>query len=677
MKGVRWNLVGLVFRKELLEALRDRRSLVAMFGVPLLVYPLMILGMSLLVQMGERKLAEDPSQVVLQGAADLPGLRDALEGGAEDLEIVPPPPDVVEALRQGAADAAVSVKPDDDGSTVIEIRIDESKGRAAVAEGRVRAALEEYEADLVATSFEEHSLPASLGDPVTITAANVAREGALGGRMLGFMVPALLLVSSALGAFYPAVGAITREREMGLAEVLFVAPITRMELLLGKVGLVALAALVTGFLNLVSMGLVASKIGSSLVEDTTLKLEPGAIALAYLAAVPAVLLLAAAVLLVAAMARTYQEAGHYATPVLLLGSMPAFVVLAEPDLSLRLAALPIAGTALVMRDLLMAEQGVLLPALVSAASSLVIAAFVLRWAAGMYSPARLESTGWTVFKPAALMARARAKVYHPPSPTEAGGMFLIVLVLFFYVTPSVTDVGLLKSFAITQGLAIALPALLFAALYGRWAPRLLSLRLPRLGGAAGGLLIGAGAPAITIPLLVVLDRLFPSPMAEAVEMYRPVTDAILAQPWLMIPLLSLGPAVCEELMFRGIILPGLRSRMNVHAAVVLGGVLFAVAHLDVHGLVPRALLGIALGYVVVYTGSILPAMLLHAANNAAALILAVTGGPDASATDISDLLTLPGAPAYVAAGVACVALGVVLVWRKGRPAADEAAEHSL
>lgn len=676
MSGVRWQRVSLVFRKELLEALRDRRSLMAMFGVPLLVYPLMMLGMGFLVQLGARKLAEEPSQIVVQGAESLPGLDEAIARSPGELEISVTPPEPAEALREGVIDALVTISPDEGGGVTVEIQLDESKSRSAVAETRIRELLADLEAERVGDSFEEHGLARNLANPIEITLADVARPGAMGGKLLGTMVPAMLLISAALGGFYPAVGAITREREVGLAEVLFVAPITRTELLLGKVGLVTLAALLTALLNLVSMGLVASKIGSSLTEGTSITLEPARVALAYLAAMPAVLLLASAVLLVATMARTYQEAGHYSTPVMLLGSLPAFVVLAEPDLTLHLAAVPIVGTALVMRDVLMGEEGVLLPALVSAASTLVLAALVVRWAAALYSPDHLEGGGWTALKPAALASRARSEQYVAPSLGEALGLFLIVLVLFFYVAPTVTDVGLVQSLATTQLLAIALPTLAYAALYGRWMPRLLALRLPRLGGAVGGLLIGIGAPAITIPSLVVLEKILPAPIAEAAEMYLPMTEAILARPWLMIPLLSLLPAVCEELLFRGVILSGLRSHMNVHSAVVLGGILFAAAHLDLQGMVPRTLLGIALGYLFVYTGSIVPSMLLHAANNATALVLAVVVESTGSGSEVTDLLTLPGVSTYLAIGVICVVAGALLAARKGRPATNEAAEHS-
>ena len=122
MSGVRWQRVSLVFRKELLEALRDRRSLMAMFGVPLLVYPLMMLGMGFLVQLGARKLAEEPSQIVVQGADSLPGLDEAIARSPEELEISVTPPESAEALREGAIDALVTIAPDGEATVTYTVR---------------------------------------------------------------------------------------------------------------------------------------------------------------------------------------------------------------------------------------------------------------------------------------------------------------------------------------------------------------------------------------------------------------------------------------------------------------------------------------------------------------------------------------------------------------------------
>jgi len=78
----------------------------------------------------------------------------------------------------------------------------------------------------------------------------------------------------------------------------------------------------------------------------------------------------------------------------------------------------------------------------------------------------------------------------------------------------------------------------------------------------------------------------------------------------------------EELFFRGFVLPGLAKRFGVPAGIVLSSGLFALFHVDPGMLVPTFLLGAALAWIYVRTGSIWPSIVVHGAQNALALWLA-------------------------------------------------------
>lgn len=80
-------------------------------------------------------------------------------------------------------------------------------------------------------------------------------------------------------------------------------------------------------------------------------------------------------------------------------------------------------------------------------------------------------------------------------------------------------------------------------------------------------------------------------------------------------------AVCEEILFRGIMMQLLARGGRWRSAIFISAVLFAVFHLDFIGLLPRTLLGIYFGILVWRSGSILPAMLAHGANNLLAFAL--------------------------------------------------------
>lgn len=91
---------------------------------------------------------------------------------------------------------------------------------------------------------------------------------------------------------------------------------------------------------------------------------------------------------------------------------------------------------------------------------------------------------------------------------------------------------------------------------------------------------------------------------------------------LMLLSVALIPAICEELFFRGSIQQVLCSWIgNGHAAVVVTAVVFSLAHGDLYGFVPRLLLGLLLGYLFVYSKSILVNICAHFINNAIVVVL--------------------------------------------------------
>ena len=92
--------------------------------------------------------------------------------------------------------------------------------------------------------------------------------------------------------------------------------------------------------------------------------------------------------------------------------------------------------------------------------------------------------------------------------------------------------------------------------------------------------------------------------------------------------ISLMPALCEELLFRGLIL-GAYERWGTWRAIWISAFMFASMHGSVAGFPVHLLLGVVLGFVAASTGSVVPGMALHAVYNAVAVILSyVSAGQD-------------------------------------------------
>src|SRR5438094_3772873 len=126
-----------------------------------------------------------------------------------------------------------------------------------------------------------------------------------------------------------------------------------MELLVAKSGLVLLIGLLTAALNMVSMTAVLWRTFSMNAKAAeAIAMDPRALALAYLAAVPAVIFCAAAALVVGLFARNYREANAYGTPIFFLPMAPMLLSITEPKTSPGLAITPIVTTVIASRTCL-------------------------------------------------------------------------------------------------------------------------------------------------------------------------------------------------------------------------------------------------------------------------------------------------------------------------------------
>jgi membrane protease YdiL (CAAX protease family) len=171
------------------------------------------------------------------------------------------------------------------------------------------------------------------------------------------------------------------------------------------------------------------------------------------------------------------------------------------------------------------------------------------------------------------------------------------------------------------------------------------LRRPSRAALAGALLMGLSAWMV-VGLLA--EWLLPAPKEIVDNLRRAVAPPGGERGTLLtLFLMALTPAVCEEALFRGPILRGLRTRFSPTVTAILTGLLFGIYHVDAWRLLPTALLGVALSAITLASGSIVPAMVAHFTNNACLILLARHHADDTSALPLSTKLALGGVAAAI------------------------------
>src|SRR5690349_10147275 len=100
--------IGIVYRKELTEALRDRRTLVTMFVLPLVIFPLMSVGLGAAIKTVIDKAKQESPRVMIKGGEDSPELVAGLKK-VEKIQIVPLEPDWKEQIVNKQTPAVVEI----------------------------------------------------------------------------------------------------------------------------------------------------------------------------------------------------------------------------------------------------------------------------------------------------------------------------------------------------------------------------------------------------------------------------------------------------------------------------------------------------------------------------------------------------------------------------------------
>jgi sodium transport system permease protein len=656
--------VATVLRKELRETLRDRRTLLVMLVVPIFLYPVLLVVIEQLVLFGRRSIEERPVTVAVSGATPAAAAfleRDTAMRVRRTASVDP------RAVGEGRVDAAVvfRVAPGESGTARARVVYDASRDRSRSARDRVRERLGEWGDTLLAQRLRSRSLPSSFAVPVEVADSSVASAEQLGGYAVGRFLPALLILMTLLGCFYPAIDLTAGEKERGTLETLLTTPVPAREVVAGKFVTVCLLGMAAAGLNVVSMLLTFESGVFQLSRATGLKLELplSAAVLVLLFILPLAVFFAALFLGIAVRAQSFKEAQNALTPVQFAMLIPIYLPLIPGiPLSYAVALVPVGGIAVLFRDL-MAGGAPVGPAAVAVLAMVAYALLALRFAASAFGREEVlfgsgghdEALGWR-----ARLAAWRSSGAAVPRPATALAFAAVVALLYFYVGVRLQLVSLERGLLLSQFLLLALPALLLVRLGPYRAGPTLGLRpaSPRAFGAA--VLVIAGAIPLGWAIAWLQSLVFDVPP----ELLRGLSKFMTADsPGRFVQLLLLvavTPAICEELVFRGVVLRGLSNGLSRWRAVVGSAAIFAAFHLSLETAIrflPTLWLGLLIAHVAWNTRSIFPGMLMHFLNNGA--VLALVGAPALRPY----LLGPEGQPrwALVAAGAAVLALGLRLL----------------
>ena len=359
--------IGIIYRKEMKDTLRDRRALISMIVVPIVLMPLLTIGIGVLSAEIVGRAMEEIPKVMILGGADSPNITAELRAQS-DMLVVPAGSDYAQQIEDKRIRAAVEIPPDFDASlaagTPSTVTVYDYEGdlKSGIAADR----LQKFFGDLRDRTVRDHlaaqRLPDALIHPFEIREQNVVSREKVTGAMVGGIVPYFVILLCLTGAIYPAIDLTAGEKERGTMETILSSPVSRTDLVFGKFLTVLTASLATAFLAVLSMavsfgigkGLLMSLTDAGQGNDFTLTINPGSVAAVFAMVLPLAVLFSAALLAIALCAKSYKEAQSYLQPLTIIVVVPGIVsLLPGVDLNARLALIPILNTSLVSKEILM------------------------------------------------------------------------------------------------------------------------------------------------------------------------------------------------------------------------------------------------------------------------------------------------------------------------------------
>lgn len=356
--------VAIVYRKELREALRDRRTLISSLLVPLLLFPLLTAGLGAAISALLGKAKEEIPKVMIIGGEDSPRLLDDLHN-LKKIEIVPMASNWKEQIINKDIRAALGVPTGFESDLAqqkpVKLKIYNYNGdlKSSLATSVIQEHLESFRSDIVKESLSAKNVPESVLKPFAVEEENVAPPEKVGGAAFGGVIGYMVILLCMTGCMYPAMDLTAGEKERGTMETILSSPISRTHLVLGKFFLVLTTSLVTAALSVTSMGVsfwvlerlhAFDKAGSDAAQ-MQLSIGYKQVLSIFIMVLPLAVLFSAGVMTVSLFAKSYKEAQSYITPLMFLVIIPAVCAMLPIDLNTKLALVPILNASLLCKEL--------------------------------------------------------------------------------------------------------------------------------------------------------------------------------------------------------------------------------------------------------------------------------------------------------------------------------------
>lgn len=353
--------VGIVYRKEILEAIRDRRTIISTIVIPIIIFPVIFVAFGGLAGAMMKSAQSERAKIAIIGEVNAPEAAAKIRE-ARAFEVVEAQ-DFQARIAEKNLRAAVEFPADfrkREGTNapraVVYFHAGEFRSQAALR--NLQKILRDYRDEVVAKTLDQSGVPRTALIPFEVKEQNAAPPKKVAANLLGGLVPYLIIFLTFVGCMAPALDVTVGEKERGTMETILASPIARTDLVFGKFLVVVTISAVTTTMALLSNTvtlLIPTLIMRDATRGTPMPLEVSGVGVIgiFILVAPLAVTFAAGQIAIATCAGNYREAQSYISPLMIVALLPAMAALLPGfDINAKLAWAPILNVCLISREIL-------------------------------------------------------------------------------------------------------------------------------------------------------------------------------------------------------------------------------------------------------------------------------------------------------------------------------------
>ena len=635
-----------LYKKEIMDLLRDKKTIIIMILIPIFLYPAMMLG-SLLLMQGIMKESESREYKIAMVQSDVSDkifaiLTDDTDKYEYKFQAVPYTDEekAREDLKEKKVDLVlVSGDYTTSDSLTKSDKIKEmyntddlfkvkcynlsSNTSSSSAYSYVSEILKAYSGKLRKEAFDKlFDDSEGVLSPVDISVESISTSEQNAGSLIGMILPFILIISILTGAIYPAIDATAGERERGTLETIMTLPVKKSDIMISKFMSVSTIAVFSAFLNLLSMFAMTLYMYKTFdmqnlgFKNFDFKLFIPAF-LSLLICLPVFSMFSSAVsLCVCIFAKSFKEANNITSPILIIFMFAAMAsVLPNVELSHATAFIPVTNISLLIKSVFSLDYDYHLM-LIVLLSNLVYCILLVIIMSTLFSSEEVlfgeGVNGVHLFENYANQKRGQI-------PSYGDLIFLYVALLLIMVFTSsmlVLKWGLWGSISV-QVIILVIP-LLYAIYLRCDVKELYSLHLPKITELLGAVFLWVGGFLTNQILINALAKLIPSMVENSDSLNSTIFEAGFVPALIIV---GICPAIAEEAAFRGFLFGTLKHRTKIWIAIVVSAAAFGLYHMNFLQFFTGLYMGCFMAYMVYKSRSIVTSALFHLLNNSISVIV--------------------------------------------------------